>query len=64
MMILDHSDYWSEVKQVQTGFFLWVIIEKAMNSNFQDKFCKSVYTSTARDLDTEIENAQSLIAFT
>jgi hypothetical protein len=54
----DHCGYWSEVKQVQTGYSLGVVPE-VMNSSFQDKFCKSLYTSMARALHTEIENAQS-----
>jgi hypothetical protein len=58
-MIHDHYDDWNEVKKVQTGFSLGVVTEKVINSTYQDKFCKSLYTSTARALHKEIENAQS-----
>jgi hypothetical protein len=58
-MIHDHYGYWSEVKQVHTGFSLGVVPEKVISSSFQNKFCKSLYTSTARAHDTEIENAQT-----
>jgi hypothetical protein len=58
MMIHDHYGYWGEMKQVQTGFSLGIVTE-AINSSFQDKFCKSLYTSMACALYTEIENAQS-----
>jgi len=58
MMIHDHYGYWSEMKQVQTGFSLGIVTEKVINSSFRDKFCKSLYTATARALYKETENAQ------
>ena len=57
-MIDDHYVYCSEVKHVQTGFFFGVVPE-VISSSFQEKFYKSLYTSTAHALDTEIENEQT-----
>ena len=54
-MIHDHCDYWSEVKQVQTGLSLWAINEQ----HVQEKVCKSVYVPMARALDKAIESARS-----